>query len=254
MSASNPPPMSRQALLVSVVAAAVVSLFFWRSPVVYPVRLLVTLLHEASHALMARVVGGRVVSMTISPSEGGLTQSLLPEGLLPHLAVTSAGYLGATISGVLLLVAASRMRDGQWILGALVVGLVGVAVAWVPFVPPKVADGATVSATGFAQSDGLFTWLIVAIATSLLVALSQWGPVGLRRAVVVWFATVTCLASLEDLQSLLGHSLAGGRSDAESMARMTGVPALVWAFGWFVISIVAVIWGVRQVLQRRRRR
>ncbi len=252
MPGPNPPPMSRRALGISLAIAAAMSLFFWRSPVVYPVRLMVTLLHEASHALMAKAVGGTVVSMTISPSEGGLTQSLLPEALLPRMLVTGAGYLGATVMGVCLLFAASRMRDGRFLLGVIAVGLVAVAVAWVPFVPPAAADGAAVLATGFSRGDGLFTWLVVLGGCAGLFVLGRWGPVGLRRGVVVWFATVTCLASLEDVQGLVGSSLSGGRSDAQAMARLTGLPALVWAASWFLLSVVAVVWGVRQILGRRR--
>ena len=58
-------------LLVPLLLAAVVYAF-WSTVFVWPLRLFVVLLHEVSHGLAAVATGGRIVSIELSPAEGGL--------------------------------------------------------------------------------------------------------------------------------------------------------------------------------------
>ncbi len=244
--------MSTRALLVSIALAAVISVFFWHTLPVYPFRLLVTLLHESSHALMAKLLGGKVVSVTISPTEGGLTQSLFPASRLDGMLVASAGYVGSSLWGALLLVAAGRMRSGRAILWTLVVWMWLVVLLWVPFKPPANTGSAIQHATGYAQTDGLFT-MAFAIPLGLVLGLVAWkAPLWLRRATVVWIATMSCLAALEGIKGLFGYGLAGSSSDADAMQHLTHIPAAFWAGLWMLLSLAAMILGVRSIVRRRR--
>lgn len=245
--------MSTRALLVSIGLAAVVSLFFWHTLPVYPFRLIVTLLHESGHALMAKAVGGKVVSLTISPSEGGLTQSLFPPTLLDRMLVSSAGYLGSSVAGALLLVLAGRMRSGRLILWALVGWMVFVVLAWVPFHPPDAGNAKIVALTGTAGTDGLFTMGFVLVIGGALGLVAWKAPVWLRRATIVWIATLSCLASLEDIKDLFGLGLGGSSSDADAMQQATHLPAAFWAVVWFAFALLAMLFGIRSIVKRRRR-
>src|SRR5215813_1562437 len=86
--------------------ATVVTVAFWFIPyteyLVYPIRLFVTFIHESSHALAAVLTGGSVQSLTIASDGSGLTYAGSP-GFFSSLLVSSAGYLGTTIAGVLML-------------------------------------------------------------------------------------------------------------------------------------------------------
>lgn len=252
MPAAEPPPMSTRALLLSLALAAVVSAFFWHTLPIYPFRLLVTLMHESGHALMAKVVGGRVESLTISPTEGGLTQSLFEPTLLKRMLVSSAGYVGSSVVGAALLMFAGRMRSGRFLLWGLVAWMAVVAVVWVPFFPPATDDAAIVSHTGYARSDGLFTWAFILLIGAGLGLVGWKGPVGLRRAMIVWIATLSCLASLEDIKTLFGYGLGGSSSDADAMQRVTHLPAGFWAGLWFVLALFAMALGIRSIVKRRR--
>lgn len=249
---AEPPPMTTRALVLALAAAAAISVFFWDSLAIYPFRLLVTLMHESGHALMAKVVGGDVVSVTISPSEGGLTMSAFEPTLLKRLLVSSAGYVGSSLAGGLLLFAAGRMRSGRLLVWTLVVWMVVVAVVWVPFVPPDTGGGAA-KASGYARTDGLFTWAFILGLGSVFALVAWKAPVVVRRTLVVWVAALSCLASLEDIKSLFGYGLAGSGSDADAMARVTLVPAAFWAVVWLALSLFAMFLGVRSIVQRRAR-
>jgi len=47
--------------------------YFWYTPVVYPLKIFVVLLHEMSHALAIWATGGQVESITLNPMQGGVT-------------------------------------------------------------------------------------------------------------------------------------------------------------------------------------
>ncbi len=60
--------------------------------------MLVIAFHEFGHAIMAVLTGGRVVSITLDPNEGGVTQMKGGRAAL----TLPAGYLGSSLIGALL--------------------------------------------------------------------------------------------------------------------------------------------------------
>lgn len=246
---SAPPRLGTVPLLLCVLAALGVSLFFWNTLPLYPFQLLVTLMHESGHAIVTKLVGGRVISLTVSPSRGGLTQSVYPPSLWRAMAIDSAGYVGSAVAGATLLWAAGRMRSGRLLLTGLVVWMVGVAIVWVPIFPPQTVGAASV-ASGFSRTDGLFTLAFI-LGTSAFLLLVAWkGALWLRQLLVVWIATLSCFAALQDIKRLFGYG-AGG-SDADNMARVTHIPAAFWAVLWMLLSLLAIAVGLRSILRRPR--
>lgn len=248
-----PPPLPPRVIITSLAVAGGMSLFVWHLPVVYPFRLLVTLFHESGHAIAAWLMGGQVVSVTISPGEGGLTQYLLSPSTLRRMFVASSGYLGSALAGAILLAAAGRMRSGQAILFGIVAWMWGVALLWVPLFPPPVQGGAAL-ASGYSRGDGLFTLLFIVLLSVGLGLVAWKGPLWLRRVTVLWIAALSCLASLEDIKGLLGFGFQRSGSDADAMAQLTGIPAFLWALLWLVMSVAAMSIGLRAALGPGRRR
>ena len=244
--------MSTRALLACLALAAVASVFLWQTVWLYPFRLLVTLMHESGHALTAWALGSHVSSVTISPATGGLTYHTDTGSLWKELLICSGGYVGSSVAGALLLVAAGRMRSGRLLLWGLVAWMAVVAVLWVPLIAPA-PDATSALATGSGRSDGLFTLGFILGMGALLGAIAWKGPVWLRRGLVVWIAALSCLLSLQDLKGLLGYGLEVGASDAHTMAQLTYLPATLWAVVWLALSLVAMALGLRSILQRRQR-
>src|ERR1700741_372218 len=72
----------------------------------YPFRLFTTWVHECGHAVMTVLVGGHVNSIVIERTAAGVTNSLIPQSRVAQGLVASAGYLGASIVGCALMIAA----------------------------------------------------------------------------------------------------------------------------------------------------
>ena len=102
--------------------ATAITFVLWFIPyaeyLAYPVRLFVTFIHESSHALVAILTGGSVQSLTISADGSGVVYSA-PSGMIGGLLTSSAGYLGATAFGVLMLYLIRRSVSPHKILTAL---------------------------------------------------------------------------------------------------------------------------------------
>src|SRR5207237_3518151 len=86
------------------IASLAVGLFFWNSPALWPLKILVVMIHETGHAVASLLVGGSVDSVSISSNEAGRCLSRLPDTALGAIVVYSPGYVGsALVAGLLLL-------------------------------------------------------------------------------------------------------------------------------------------------------
>ncbi|MCL4808756.1 MAG: M50 family metallopeptidase [Thermoanaerobaculia bacterium] len=210
-------------LLGPLLLAAVVYVF-WSTVFVWPLRVFVVLLHEVSHGLAAVLTGGRIVSIELSPLEGGLCTTA---GGWPFV-IASAGYLGSAFFGALFLVLGFRGRPRTH---RTVTGVLGAALVLLTLVYVR-------SAFGFAY--GL-------VAGALLLAVARWLPEGASSFVLRLLGVTSLLYAPWDITSdLILRSIPA--SDAGALARMTGIPALAWGVLWLAASL-AIAWralkGVR---------
>ncbi len=209
-------------LLIALGLSALAGVFLWHSWVLYPFKLLVVLMHESGHAVAALLVGGSVDVIKVSPDEGGVTWSRFNPTLLRQIVVSSAGYLGSTVSGCVLMFVASRSKEARVPLYALAVWTGAVAVLWV---------------------RDLFTLLFTLGCTAALIVLARVDfPAGVRRAVLAFLASFSVLYALFDIKDDLLHltSRGGGQSDADALASATFIPAVVWGVLWGALSLVLV--------------
>lgn len=191
-----------------------------------PVSLLATHVHEMGHALTALLTGGSVGAIVVRADGSGVT----PVAGGSPLLVASAGYLSTMIAGAALLAAGAKPKlasRAMLVLGAVlgVVSLLFLRGDWVGLL------------TGWGWSLALvFAGLRLKAESALFV--SQ------------FLGIVMSLASLSALRDLFFGGLAPGTlSDATNMARLTGLPPLVWASAWamggilIVIAILRLRWG-----------
>jgi hypothetical protein len=221
-------------LLIAAAVTIVLSLIPYAGFITYPIRLLVTFIHEGSHALMAILTGGAVQAISVSPDGSGLTTSRLPMGLSPLL-VASAGYLGASLFGAALIGLLRRGASGNRLLlvTAIAVGLVTLGVL-----------GGIFNAWGhppFAVLFALF-WGVV-LTAGLFIASRKMDAktAGWAAAFIGVQCTLNALFDLKTLFALSVHT--GAQTDAMNMARMTLIPAPVWAAFWMALSI-GMLWFV----------
>lgn len=188
--------------------------WFWESPALWPLKLLVVMMHESGHAVATWAVGGSVERIVLRHDESGACLSRVPEGVLRQVAVYSAGYVGSALVGAVLLLGTLRWRLGRWVLALTSTWLLvmGVLYAGDPFT------------------------LLFCVGTALLFgALARLLPAGAVDVLDLGLAGFTALYVLFDLRDDLWG--AGGVSDAELLARATWVPAAVWAVLWTAVSV-----------------
>lgn len=211
-------------LLVPLLLAAVVYAF-WSTVFVWPLRLFVVLLHEASHGLAAVATGGRIVSIELSPAEGGLCTTA---GGWPFV-ISSAGYLGSALWGAFFLVlgATGKPRAHRTVTALLGASLVVLTLFWVR------------SAFGFVYTLA---------ASVLLLGVARWLPEGASSFVLRLLGVTSLLYAPWDIVSdLILRSVPA--SDAGALSRMTGIPALVWGVLWLAASVVVGLFALRRAIR-----
>ena len=190
-----------------------ISLTPWGPLILYPFTLFTTWVHECGHALMAVVLGGSVAAITIQPDTSGLTQSLIPSGRITQGLVASAGYLGASVVGCLLMAATRVERRARPILWGIGAFMLLTLVLWM---------------------RNLFGALVVLGWGVALLALARKRSGRAPRFVLSVLAIQVALNAIFDLRILF---FVRGRSDADAMARLFMAPAWFWAAAWMAISV-----------------
>jgi hypothetical protein len=210
-----------------VVLAVLAALLLWDHWIVFPLKLYTVMLHESGHALAALTAGGSVDRIAVSVNEGGVTYFRIEDTLLRSMWVASAGYLGSMLLGAGTL-ALSLRTGSRWLLAGHAAWLALALLLWV---------------------RDLFTAAFVLGWAAALGALARWGTPDLRRGVGVFLGAFASLYALFDIRSDLLHFGAGRGSDADRMAQLTYIPAIVWGVLWLVLALgalaLALRWGLR---------
>lgn len=216
--ATQPVPDARFVLATGVVALVLVLL-----PVTWPrVRMGVTVVHEAGHALVALLVGRRLRSIRLHSDTSGLTVSRGKPRGPGMVAMLAAGYLAPAALGLLaaLLLAAGRSVGLLWLLVVLSAGLI----LWI-------------------RNGYGFLVLLVGGAGVLLV--TWYGDGRVQSVAAYLIAWLLLLAAPRPLVELLTAGRRRPRtSDADQLAGLTRVPAVLWVLLLLLANLAGLVVGV----------
>ncbi len=187
-------------------------------------RHLLTIVHEASHALVAVLSGRRLSGVRLHSDTSGLTVSVgRPRG--PGMVATAfAGYPGPAVLGL----------GAAWLLGrGYAVGLLWLLLIALALLLVQIRNW-----------YGL--WAVLGTGV-LLVAVSWWGTAAVQVAVayaVTWFLLLGSPRAVLEMQAgrRRGGRGAGG-SDADVLARITPLPGGFWVFALLVVCLAALVAG-----------
>ena len=202
----------------AILYASLASLALWFIPflnlISLPLEYLNAHTHEMCHAITAILTGGKVEQIDVFSNGSGVTPVL--GGYLPMVA--SAGYVGASLIGVLIILYSRNSEGARMSLRLLGTALAGSMLMWV--------RGDVVGVvSGIAWVAILFVLAARLPAKSVLFAATF---IGIQQ----------CLHSVMALLTLMDISFFSERhSDAILMQQSTGLPASFWAAGWSVFSI-----------------
>jgi hypothetical protein len=187
-------------------------------------RTVVTIAHEGGHALVAVLAGRGLVGIRLHADTSGVTTSTGHGGGMGLVLTFLAGYPAPAVLGLVgaVLVATDRAAASLWLVVVLLVATL---------VQVRNAYGVvSVLATGAAV--GAVAW---------------WGDIVLQgafAAALSWFLLFGALRSVRDLQRGRRRGVPlGGESDADALARLTGVPGGMWATVFWLAGVAAVIAG-----------
>ena len=196
-----------------------ISLTRWGPLALYPFRLFTTWVHECGHAVMTVLVGGQVNSIVIERNAAGVTSSLVPQSRMAQGLVASAGYLGASIVGCALMIAARGKKASHGILWTIGAFMLVTVIIWM---------------------RNLFGIVVVLIWSVALIALSRKGSGPVSSFVLSLLAVQVALNSVFDIRVLF--LVKGAHSDADTMARLFVLPTWTWASLWMLISTGLLTW------------
>jgi hypothetical protein len=260
--------MSVRWLVVAILLTVFLSFLPFAQIITYPFLIFSTFIHETSHAFAAVLTGGEVESLIVTPNGSGMTYT---RGGL-RFVTSSAGYLGTTLFGALLLLLSRNQKNVRRVLlgsalfvllvtalfvghtnNVLVIAMIAsiVILAGISMRPDHgaqtnkkplmaVALGILMLLAGYLiLTRSLFSW-----AAGLLIATALFGVVRLASIrfahfFLIFLAVQCSLNALEAIKTVYFLSLGSTcGNDAATMASLTGIPAWIWAILWAFLSIV----------------
>lgn len=206
----------------TLIAAALTAFALWAVPLLRPFGLpliyLNTHIHELCHALTATATGGRVQMIEVFANGSGVTP--ITGGSL--LLTASAGYVGSTLVGGSLLAFSRPPKQAKTML-------------WVTF------GFLLFSMVMFVRGDlvGIGSGILWLLTLGLL-ARNLEGEKAVFAA--QFLGLELALTSLQAFMVLMQITTSTERqSDALILEKVSGLPAFVWATGWLVFGVVAIV-------------
>jgi hypothetical protein len=213
-----------RALAVAVIALALV-MIAWNTPalapLLYPFRLFVTYVHEAGHALAAKLTGGEVLGFVVYSNGSGVATTAGGSRAL----ILMSGYVGAAFFGALLFYTANMWHRSRQVAAALGVGLI---VFTIMYARP--------------DESGSPTALLVGVGFGVALLLAAWKlPENLNLLALNVLAMLTGLNAVLDLKGVFENSSASlgqVRNDAAAFsAQVLPLPPSVIALTWALLGI-----------------
>ena len=192
--------------------------FLWDTPIVYPLKIFVVLLHEVSHAIAVVATGGTLDRITLDPYQGGATYFTGGSAFL----ALSAGYLGSLLWGGLMFSAArKKWIRTQWVNGGIGLLVILLTVFFVR--------------SGFGIAFGIFFGIMLITASRKIGA-------ELNRKLLLTLGLTSALYAILDIKSdVLDRPEL--ESDAHMLAELTGIGSTtMWGLLWIAIAIAFSTW------------
>ncbi len=218
--------------LIALVAALALGIIFWDSAVLWPLKLLVVMMHESGHALGTLLVGGSVDHVVLNANESGACLSRVPNGFLAKVVVYSSGYVGSAVAGAGLLLATFRFRLRRVVLVITCVWLV---------------------VFGLFYAGNLFTLAFCLGTAGLLALAARYLSDGAVEVLNLFVAAFSALYVVFDLRDDLWDHRVRAISDAALLSDLTFIPEILWAVLWTAFSLAILGAAAWSAVQRQRR-
>ncbi|GJQ64041.1 MAG: membrane zinc metalloprotease [Melioribacteraceae bacterium] len=200
--------------LFILLSLVVLSFFLWNTIVIYPIKLLVVLLHEISHGIAAFVTGGVIIEIEINEFLGG---HCISQGG-NEFVVASSGYLGSLFWGASLFIAAYNKKWSVWFQTFLGAFMIFITANYISNI--------------YAAVISILFAIYFILAPRIL-------PDIVNRYASIFLGITSALYAAVDIgQDIILNTYVG--SDAYFLSVLTGVPAIIWGALWMMISLFVI--------------
>jgi len=200
--------------------------------VLLPFDFFTTFIHEGCHTIASLLMGEEVSKIVINPDTSGYMQHSVSAGRFAQGFIASAGYIGASLFGGLLIVGSSYPKASKMIL----FGLGGIFVLAIIL---YVRD--------------FFTLFVAGGWAGVLVFLAGKGSDDLHYFGINFLAVQCGLNSFQDVFTLAKLSLGApkslyslGHSDADAVAELFWLPSIVWSIFWILLSCAILYFAFKK--------
>jgi hypothetical protein len=222
-------------------AILILVLALWNTVIIKPIKLFTVFLHELGHALMAYLFGFGISGFNISFNESGYAIAKTG-GWFSSFMITNGGYLGSLFFALLILYL-RKTPTRRYILGSIAMIFLFIAIRF----------------SGFS-----FTLLFAAVFTAfaLLIymidikVLEEWiiDIIGIASVSYAIYDTFVDTILLQINQTFGMFQWHGAMTDAQALAELTGVPAIVWGVVWLCIMLLSIYTVLVKAPDNKRRR
>jgi len=216
--AVQPPPAPLVVALAAVIAGALVL-----PRAIWPyTRMLVTITHEGAHGVAALLTGRRLRGIRLHSDASGLTVSSGRPSGPGMVTMLLAGYLGSAVVG----------------LGAVALLIAGhsLGLLWLFVI---------LLALLLVQIRNFYGFVLVVGCAVVLILVSWYLPATMQSGLAYVLTWTLLLAAPKPVLELI-RQRRGGRaphSDADQLARLTRVPASLWAGGFLIVNCAGLVLG-----------
>jgi len=211
-------------VVITLILMVTAALFFWDTPLLYPIKAFVVLLHELGHGTAAVLTGGHIARIELSSNLGGVCWSTGGWRFL----VLPAGYLGSMLFGGLILVGAARSRYHK----LMSIGI-GIAVLMVTILFVRTLFGV------------MFGFLFGGV---MIVGGKRLSP-KVNKLFLEFLGLTSCLYAVVDIkEDLISRTVPG--SDAYQMSQELFLPPVFWGILWIAIALIASVFFLRMAARR----
>jgi hypothetical protein len=219
------PPLPTPWLLLSAVLATVLVLL----PAAWGrTRHAVTIAHEGAHGLAALVTGRRLAGIRLHSDTSGLTVSAGRPTGAGMVLTSAAGYTGPGLFGL----GAAALLGAGYAVGLLwaLLGLLALLLV---------------------QIRNWYGLWSVLVTGTLVFAATWWLPAQGQSVFahgVTWFLLLAAPKTVLELQAKRRRPGGAPDSDADQLARLTGLPGLAWVGVFLLVDAAALVQGTRWLL------
>lgn len=201
----------------------------WNTNIIKPLKLFTVFLHELGHAIMAFILGYGIKAFSISLDGSGYT-IVQTKGWFSSFMIANGGYMGSVLFALLILYL-KRTAFKNYILGTAAIILLGISLKF----------------SGFSFTllyASIFVGLVVILYMLRNERLNDWvidilGISSVAYAVYDIFVDTILFELNKNIKLIPGWQGGQGVTDAVQLARMTGIPAIIWGIIWLLLAMSA---------------